>query len=100
MILQRIKQNESIEQEEAEEEHKPTTAAAPTTVLDNGPSQIAEYLEDQLVFFDHNFAPNIDHFALILSSISKKPRNTKMGKWKGGRQAIRYEYIARCLSKT
>jgi subtilisin family serine protease len=28
MILQRIKQNESIEQEEAEEEHKPTTAAA------------------------------------------------------------------------
>ncbi len=48
--------------------------------------QIAKYLGDQLVFFDPNFAPNIDHFALILSSISK---SQEIRKWVSGREAIK-----------
>ncbi|MGH9990885.1 MAG: AsnC family transcriptional regulator [Nitrososphaera sp.] len=48
--------------------------------------QIAEYLGDQLVFFDPNFAPNIDHFALILSSISK---SQEIRKWVSGREGVK-----------
>jgi DNA-binding Lrp family transcriptional regulator len=48
--------------------------------------QIAEYLGDQLVFFDPNFAPNIDHFALILSSISK---SQEIRKWVSGRDGVK-----------
>jgi DNA-binding Lrp family transcriptional regulator len=48
--------------------------------------QIAEYLGDQLVFFDPNFAPNIDHFALILSSISK---SQEIQKWVSGREGVK-----------
>jgi hypothetical protein len=48
--------------------------------------QIAEYLGDQLVFFDPNFAPNIDHFALILSNISK---SQEIQKWVSGRDGVK-----------
>jgi hypothetical protein len=48
--------------------------------------QIAEYLGDQLIFFDPNFAPNIDHFALILSSISK---SQEIRKWVSGREGVK-----------
>ena len=48
--------------------------------------QITEYLGDQLVFFDPNFAPDIDHFALILSSISK---SQEIQKWVSGREGVK-----------
>jgi hypothetical protein len=47
--------------------------------------EIGEYLRDQLVFFDPNFAPNMDHFALILSSISK---SQEIQKWVGAREGV------------
>lgn len=50
--------------------------------------QIAEYLRNELVFFDPNFAPDVDHFGLILSSISKSQEIQKgVSKKKGVKQA-------------
>jgi len=53
--------------------------------------QIAEYLGDQLFFFDPNFAPNIDHFALILSSVSK---SQEIQKWVSGREGVKQSDIS------
>ena len=53
--------------------------------------QIGEYLRDQLVFFDPNFASNMDHFALILSSISK---SQEIQKWVSGREGVKQSDIS------
>lgn len=53
--------------------------------------QIGEYLRDQLVFFDPNFAPNMDHFGLILSSISK---SQEIQKWVSGREGVKQSDIS------
>jgi DNA-binding Lrp family transcriptional regulator len=62
-----------------------------SAVKDKTRLQIAEYLGDQLVFFDPNFAPNIDHFALILSSISK---SQEIRKWVSGREGVKQSDIS------
>jgi Lrp/AsnC family transcriptional regulator for asnA, asnC and gidA len=48
--------------------------------------QIAEYLADQLIFLDPNFAPDMDHFGLILSSISK---SQEIQKWVSVRDGVK-----------
>lgn len=53
--------------------------------------QIAEYLGDQLVFLDPNFAPDMDHFGLILSSISK---SQEIQKWAGGMEGVKQSDIS------
>jgi DNA-binding Lrp family transcriptional regulator len=53
--------------------------------------QIAEYLGDQLVFFDPNFAPDADHFGLILSSVSK---SQEIQKWVSGKEGIKQSDIS------
>lgn len=53
--------------------------------------QIGEYLREQLVFFDPNFAPNMDHFGLILSSISK---SQEIQKWVSGREGVKQSDIS------
>jgi hypothetical protein len=53
--------------------------------------QITEYLGDQLVFFDPNFAPDMDHFGLILSSISK---SQEIQKWASGREGVKQSDIS------
>jgi hypothetical protein len=53
--------------------------------------QITEYLGDQLVFFDPNFAPDVDHFALILSSISK---SQEIQKWVGGKEGVKQSDVS------
>jgi DNA-binding Lrp family transcriptional regulator len=63
-----------------------------SAVKDKTRLQIAEYLGDQLVFFDPNFDPNIDHFALILSSISK---SQEIQKWVSGREGVKQSDIRR-----
>jgi DNA-binding Lrp family transcriptional regulator len=62
-----------------------------SAVKDKTRLQIAEYLGDQLVFFDTNFAPNIDHFALILSSISK---SQEIQKWVSGKEGVKQSDIS------
>ena len=62
-----------------------------SAVKDKTRLQIAEYLGDQLVFFDPNFDPNIDHFGLILSSISK---SQEIQKWAGGREGVKQSDIS------
>jgi DNA-binding Lrp family transcriptional regulator len=62
-----------------------------SAVKDKTRLQIAEYLGDQLVFFDPNFDPNIDHFALILSSISK---SQEIQKWVSGREGVKQSDIS------
>ncbi|HEX6281802.1 MAG TPA: AsnC family transcriptional regulator [Nitrososphaera sp.] len=62
-----------------------------SAVKDKTRLQIAEYLRDQLLFFDPNFAPDIDHFALILSSISK---SQEIQKWAGGREGVKQSDIS------
>ncbi len=53
--------------------------------------QIAEYLADQFVFLDPNFATDMDHFGLILSSISK---SQEIQKWAGGREGVKQSDIS------
>lgn len=53
--------------------------------------QIGEYLRDQLVFFDPNFASNMDHFGLILSSISK---SQEIQKWVSGREGVKQSDVS------
>ena len=53
--------------------------------------QIAEYLKDELVLFDPNFAPDIDHFGLILSSISK---SQEIQKWVSGKEGVKQSDIS------
>jgi DNA-binding Lrp family transcriptional regulator len=53
--------------------------------------QIAEYLGDQLLFFDPNFAPDADHFGLILSSVSK---SQEIQKWVSGKEGIKQSDIS------
>lgn len=48
--------------------------------------QIAEYLGDQMVFFDTNFASEMDHFGLILSSISK---SQEIQKWVSEKEGVK-----------
>ncbi|MDQ3967062.1 MAG: AsnC family transcriptional regulator [Thermoproteota archaeon] len=62
-----------------------------SAVKDKTRLQIAEYLGDQLLFFDPNFAPDIDHFALILSSISK---SQEIQKWAGRREGVKQSDIS------
>jgi DNA-binding Lrp family transcriptional regulator len=62
-----------------------------SAVKDKTRLQITEYLGDQLVFFDTNFAPDMDHFALILSSISK---SQEIQKWVSGREGIKQSDIS------
>lgn len=62
-----------------------------SVVKDKTRLQIAEYLGDQLLFFDPNFAPNIDHLALILSSISK---SQEIQKWVSGREGVKQSDIS------
>jgi hypothetical protein len=62
-----------------------------SAVKDKTRLQIAEYLGDQLLFFDPNFAPDIDHFALILSSISK---SQEIQKWVSGREGVKQSDIS------
>ena len=62
-----------------------------SAVKDKTRLQIAEYLGDQLVFFDPNFDPNIDHFGLILSSISK---SQEIQKWVSGREGVKQSDIS------
>src|ERR671924_729204 len=57
-----------------------------SAVKDKTRLQITEYLGDQLVFFDPNFAPDMDHFGLILSSISK---SQEIRKWVSGREGVK-----------
>jgi DNA-binding Lrp family transcriptional regulator len=53
--------------------------------------RIGEYVRDQLVFFDPNFAPNMDHFGLILSSISK---SQEIQKWVSGIEGVKQSDIS------
>ncbi len=53
--------------------------------------QIAEYLGDQLLFSGMNFAPDMDHFGLILSSISK---SQEIQKWAGGKEGIKQAHVS------
>jgi Lrp/AsnC family transcriptional regulator for asnA, asnC and gidA len=62
-----------------------------SAVKDKTRLQISEYLGDQLVFFDPNFAPDMDHFGLILSSISK---SQEIQKWAGGREGVKQSDIS------
>jgi DNA-binding Lrp family transcriptional regulator len=62
-----------------------------SAVKDKTRLQIAEYLGDQLVFFDPNFAPDMDHFGLILSSISK---SQEIQKWASGREGVKQSDIS------
>ena len=62
-----------------------------SAVKDKTRLQIAEYLGDQLVFFDPNFDPNIVHFGLILSSISK---SQEIQKWVSGREGVKQSDIS------
>ena len=62
-----------------------------SAVKDKTRLQIAEYLGDQLVFFDPNFDPNIEHFGLILSSISK---SQEIQKWVSGREGVKQSDIS------
>lgn len=48
--------------------------------------QITEYLGDQLLFFNPNVAPDMDHFALILSSVSK---SQEIQKWVSGKEGVK-----------
>jgi hypothetical protein len=48
--------------------------------------QIAEYLGDQLLFFNPNVASDMDHFALILSSVSK---SQEIQKWVSGKEGVK-----------
>jgi hypothetical protein len=60
-------------------------------VKDKTRLQIAEYLADQLVFLDPYFAPDMDHFGLILSSISK---SQEIQKWAGGMEGVKQSDIS------
>ena len=62
-----------------------------SAVKDKTRLQILEYLGDQLVFFDPNFAPDMDHFGLILSSISK---SQEIRKWVSGREGVKQSDIS------
>jgi DNA-binding Lrp family transcriptional regulator len=62
-----------------------------SAVKDKTRLQITEYLADQLVFLDANFAPDMDHFGLILSSISK---SQEIQKWAGGREGVKQSDIS------
>jgi len=62
-----------------------------SAVKDKTRLQITEYLGDQLVFFDPNFAPDMDHFGLILSSISK---SQEIQKWASGREGVKQSDIS------
>lgn len=53
--------------------------------------QIADYLGDQLFFFDPNFAPDADHFALILSSISK---SQEIQKWVSEKEGVKQSDVS------
>ena len=53
--------------------------------------QIAEYLGDQLLFSEPNFNPNMDHFALILSNISK---SQEIQKWAGGKEGVKQAHVS------
>jgi DNA-binding Lrp family transcriptional regulator len=56
--------------------------------------QIAEYLGDQLFFLDLNFAPDMDHFALILSSISK---SQEIQKWVNEKEGVKQSDVSTLL---
>ena len=56
-----------------------------STVKERTRLEMGEHLKDQLVFLDPNFAPNMDHFALILSSVSK---SQEIQKWANGREGV------------
>lgn len=62
-----------------------------SAVKDKTRLQISEYLGDQLVFFDPNFVPDMDHFGLILSSISK---SQEIQKWASGREGVKQSDIS------
>jgi DNA-binding Lrp family transcriptional regulator len=53
--------------------------------------EIGEYLKDLLVFFDPNFASNMDHVGLILSSIS---RSQEIQKWASGKVGVKQSDIS------
>jgi DNA-binding Lrp family transcriptional regulator len=62
-----------------------------SAVKDKTRLQIAEYLGDQVVFLDPYFALDMDHFGLILSSISK---SQEIQKWAGGREGVKQSDIS------
>ena len=62
-----------------------------SAVKDKTRLQITEYLADQLVFLDPNFAPDMDHFGLILYSISK---SQEIQKWAGEREGVKQSDIS------
>ena len=62
-----------------------------SAVKDKTRLQITEYLGEQLVFFDPNFASDMDHFGLILSSISK---SQEIQKWASGREGVKQSDIS------
>ncbi|HEU4443949.1 MAG TPA: AsnC family transcriptional regulator [Nitrososphaeraceae archaeon] len=62
-----------------------------STLKDRTRLQIAEYLGDQLLFSEPNFNPDMDHFALILSNISK---SQEIQKWAGGKEGVKQAYAS------
>jgi DNA-binding Lrp family transcriptional regulator len=49
-------------------------------------TELVEYLGDQVVFFEPNCGPDMDHFALVLTNIST---SQEIQKWANERQGIR-----------
>jgi DNA-binding Lrp family transcriptional regulator len=48
--------------------------------------QITGYLGDQLIIFDPNVAPEMDHFGLILTSVSK---SQEIQRWVSGKEGVK-----------
>lgn len=62
-----------------------------STLADKTRLQIAEYLGDQLMYSEPNFAPGMDHFGLILSNISK---SQEIQKWACGKEGVKQAHVS------
>jgi len=56
--------------------------------------KITEYLGDQLLIFDPNLTPDMDHFGLILTSVSK---SQEIQKWAGEKEGVKQSDISTLL---
>jgi DNA-binding Lrp family transcriptional regulator len=56
--------------------------------------KITEYLGDQLLIFDPNLAPEMDHFGLILTSVSK---SQEIQKWVSEKEGVKQSDISTLL---
>ncbi len=53
--------------------------------------QLQEYLADQLIFFEPNYASDMDHFALVLTNISK---SQEIKKWVSEKEGIKQAQVS------